>query len=36
VSPDGRRAVQAGNLVVVERDGVRPLQKHPMGFLAIG
>jgi Xaa-Pro aminopeptidase len=32
VSPDGRRAVQAGNLVVVEAGGARPLQKHPMGF----
>jgi Xaa-Pro aminopeptidase len=36
VSEDGRRAVQAGNLVVVEADGVRPLQKHPMGFLSLG
>ena len=32
VSEDGRRAVQAGNLVVVEAGGARPLQKHPMGF----
>jgi hypothetical protein len=32
VSEDGRRAVQAGNLVVIESGGARPLQKHPMGF----
>jgi Xaa-Pro dipeptidase len=35
VSPDGRRAVQAGNLVVVEKGGARSLQKHPMGFRTI-
>ncbi|MBC7781865.1 MAG: aminopeptidase P family protein [Proteobacteria bacterium] len=36
VSEDGRRAVQAGNLVVIDADGARPLQKHPMNFLTLG
>ena len=36
VSEDGRRAVQAGNLVVVEATGARQLQKHPMRFNTLG
>ena len=33
VSPDGRRAVQVGNLVVVEKSGARSLQKAPIEFV---
>ncbi len=36
VSEDGKRAVQAGNLVVIENGGVRALQRHPMGFRTVG
>jgi Xaa-Pro aminopeptidase len=33
VSPDGQRAVQVGNLVVVEKSGARSLQRAPIEFV---
>jgi hypothetical protein len=33
VSPDGKRAVQVGNLVVVEQSGARSLQQAPIEFV---
>jgi hypothetical protein len=33
VSPDGQRAVQVGNLVVVEQAGARSLQRAPLEFV---
>jgi len=33
VSPDCKRAVQVGNLVVVEKSGARSLQRAPIGFV---
>ncbi len=33
VSPDGKRAVQVGNLVVCEKSGARSLQRAPIQFL---
>jgi hypothetical protein len=33
VSADGRRAVQVGNLVVVEQSGARSLQRAPIEFV---
>lgn len=35
VSPDGKRGVQAGNLVVIEEQGARSLQRYPMEFIRI-
>lgn len=35
LSPDGKRGVQAGNLVVIEKDGVRSLQHYPMEFIRV-
>jgi len=32
VSPDGKRAVQVGNLVVCEASGARSLQQAPIEF----
>ena len=33
VSADGQRAVQVGNLVVVEQAGARSLQRAPLEFV---
>ena len=36
VTADEKRGLQAGGLVVVEKDGARPLQKYPMRFIRAG
>jgi Xaa-Pro aminopeptidase len=36
VTPDEKRGLQAGGLVVIERDGARALQKYPMTFIKAG
>jgi Xaa-Pro dipeptidase len=35
VSPDARRGVQVGNLVVVEAGGARALQRYPLEFVRV-
>lgn len=35
VSPDGKRGLQVGNLVVIEEQGARSLQHYPMEFIRI-
>lgn len=36
VTPDGRRGLQVGNLVVIEQGGARALQKSDMSFFQVG